>query len=361
MKVLIAGGGTGGHLMPALALAEGFRAASPDIEPVLVGAERGVDAEILPQRPFRHYLIPAEPFYRSRWWRNLRLPLSALRVWRAVGRVLDHERPALVVGTGGYAAGPVVLRAARRRLPTALQEQNAVPGVAARWLARVVAQVHLGFPEAADHLRVRKGTEVYSFGNPVRPITRLEKSEARRRFGLAADRPVLLLVGGSQGARALNEALAAALESRGLEDFAVLWGSGPSHLARFERYARTGRVVIRGFFDSIDQAYAAADLAVARAGAMTIAELCAWGLPSVLVPLPTAAADHQTHNAQALAAAGAALHLPQSDLTPERLGNEVRDLVGAPDRLRAMGLLARARGNPEACQQIVSKMLTLVR
>ncbi|MGH7676776.1 MAG: UDP-N-acetylglucosamine--N-acetylmuramyl-(pentapeptide) pyrophosphoryl-undecaprenol N-acetylglucosamine transferase, partial [Gemmatimonadales bacterium] len=136
MKVLLAGGGTGGHLMPALALAEALREARPDMEPVLVGAERGLDGQVLSQRPFRYHLLPLEPIYRRAWWRNARWPFVAWRAWRAVGRLLDAERPAIVIGTGGYAAGPVVWRAQRRGLPTALQEQNAFPGLTTRWLAR---------------------------------------------------------------------------------------------------------------------------------------------------------------------------------------------------------------------------------
>src|SRR5881628_646582 len=159
MRVLLAGGGTGGHLMPALALAQALAAARADVEPVLVGAERGIEAQLLPRYPFRYALLPIEPIYRSRWWKNLRWPLIAGQVWRSVGRVLDAERPALVIGTGGYAAGPVVWRAARRGIPTVLQEQNAFPGLTTRWLARRARQVHLGFPEARERLRPGRGTE----------------------------------------------------------------------------------------------------------------------------------------------------------------------------------------------------------
>src|SRR2546427_6307449 len=141
MKVLIAGGGTGGHLMPALALAHGLRRARPDIEPVLVGAERGIEAQVLPRYPFRHHLLPMEPIYRHTWWRNVRWLLIAGRAWRAVGRVLDAEQPVIVVGTGGYAAGPVVWRAQQRGVPTALQEQNASPVLATRTLSRPARRV----------------------------------------------------------------------------------------------------------------------------------------------------------------------------------------------------------------------------
>src|SRR5256885_13655789 len=159
--------------MPALALAQALRQARSDIDPVLVGAERGIEAQVLPRYPFRHHLLPMEPIYRRTWWNNLRALVTAGRAWRAVGRVLDAEQPVIVVGTGGYAAGPVVWRAQRRRIPTVLQEQNAFPGLATRWLARHARQGHLGVSEAGKPLRAGPRTGAFPLGNPIRaPQTR---------------------------------------------------------------------------------------------------------------------------------------------------------------------------------------------
>src|SRR5581483_7071619 len=341
LRIVIAGGGTGGHLIPALALAAALREARPDVEPVLVGAERGVEAQVLPRHPFRYHLVPIEPVYRRAWWRNARAPLAALRAWRAAGWVLDREAPALVIGTGGYAAGPVVWRAQRRGIPTALQEQNALPGLTTRWLARRARQVHLGFPEARARLRVGPRTAVYAFGNPIRP------PESGGPGDVAA-------------ARAARAALAGALERRLLDAVNVVWGTGPAHAATLERYAVPGRVLVRGFFDPMSIAYRAADVVVARAGAMTVAELCAWGKASILVPLPSAAADHQRRNAQALADAGAALVLAEADLNPFALAAAIMRLVTDPAQRADLAARARARGHPEAARAIVSKILTLV-
>ena len=360
MRILLAGGGTGGHLMPALALAQSLRDAGRGIEPVLVGAERGIEADVLPRYPFRHHLLPMEPIYRRTWWKNLRWPLIVGRAWRAVGRVLDAERPAIVIGTGGYAAGPVVWRAQRRGLPTVLQEQNALAGLATRWLARRARQVHLGFPEAREQLRPGPHTAVFALGNPIRRPEPGSRETAHGALGLAPERPTLFVFGGSQGARAINYAVAGALERRLLDGINVVWGTGTAHADALARYAVPGRVVVRGFFDPIAPAYRAADLVVARAGAMTVAELCAWGKPSILVPLPTAAADHQTRNAVALAAAGAAIHLPEERLTPFVLAQEVTGLVADRSRLEGLGTRARGRGHPDAAKEIVSKILTLL-
>ena len=360
LRILLAGGGTGGHLMPALALAQALQQARPDVEPVLVGAARGIEAQVLPRYPFRHHLLPMQPIYRRTWWNNVRSLLTAGRAWRAVGRVLDAEQPVIVIGTGGYAAGPVVWRAQRRGLPTVLQEQNAFPGLTTRWLARRARQIHLGFPETRERLRVGSHTAVFALGNPIRVPEPGSRDAALVALGLAPERSTLLVFGGSQGARAINYAVAGALERRLLDEVNVIWGTGTAHVDALARYAVAGRVVVRGFFDRMAPVYRAADLVVARAGAMTVAELCAWGKASILVPLPSAAADHQTHNAAALAEAGAAIHLSEPRLTPYTLAQEVTALVADRARLESLGSRAQGRGHPDAAREIVSKILTLI-
>jgi len=301
-----------------------------------------------------------QPIYRRTWWNNVRSLLTAGRAWRAVGRVLDAEQPVIVIGTGGYAAGPVVWRAQRRGLPTVLQEQNAFPGLATRWLARRARQIHLGFPETRERLRVGSHTAVFALGNPIRVPEPGSRDAALVALGLAPERSTLLVFGGSQGARAINYAVAGALERRLLDEVNVIWGTGTAHVDALARYAVAGRVVVRGFFDRMAPVYRAADLVVARAGAMTVAELCAWGKASILVPLPSAAADHQTHNAAALAEAGAAIHLSEPRLTPYTLAQEVTALVADRARLESLGSRAQGRGHPDAAREIVSKILTLI-
>lgn len=356
-RILIAGGGTGGHLMPALALARA--AADAGHQPVLVGAERGIDAHILPQQPFPFHLLPMEPLYRHAWWRNLRWPVIAVRAWRAAGRVLTQERPAIVIGTGGYAAAPAVWRAQRAGIPTVLQEANAFPGLATRLFTRRARQIHLAFPEARARLVAGATTEICVTGNPVRPPEPGDRGAALAEFGLLADRPTVLVIGGSQGARALNEAVAGALAQGALAGVNVIWGTGRAHRARYAHLGAPHHVVVRGFIDPIAPAYRAADLVVSRAGS-TVAELCAWGKASVLVPLPTAAADHQTFNARALADAGAAVLLLERDLSPQSLADVVAALLGDPGRLASLADAARRRGHPDAARVIMSKILTLL-
>jgi len=357
-RVLIAGGGTGGHLTPALAIATALRAAGRDLEPVLVGAERGVEAKLLPQRDFRFHLLPAEPLYRRQWWRNARWPMIAWRLIRRVDALLDAEQPAVVIGTGGYASAAVVWRAAGRGIPTAVQEQNSYPGLANRLLARRVREVWLGLSEARAFLTPGAHTSVVETGIPIVPPTPARRDAALTRFGLSGTRPILLVTGGSQGALAINTAVATMLP-RLAEDADLLWVTGPATYDRFVRHHAAPGVQVIPFLDPMADGYAVADGVVSRAGMLTVAELCAWGLPSVLIPLPTAAADHQTGNARAMANAGAARFLPQSELTPERLLDEVRMLLARSVSRTAMQEAARRRGRPDAAREIVSRILTL--
>jgi UDP-N-acetylglucosamine--N-acetylmuramyl-(pentapeptide) pyrophosphoryl-undecaprenol N-acetylglucosamine transferase len=359
-RILIAGGGTGGHLMPALAIASALVERDSGIEPILIGAARGVEARLLPTRDFRYHLLPTEPIYRRAWWKNLRWPLIAGRLLRHVDRLFEDECPAAVLGTGGYASAPVVWWAARQGIPTAIQEQNAYPGLATRWLSRRVRHVYLGLPEARRLLQFGSQTQVFDTGNPIAVPTPDRRGTAQAQFGLDPSRRVVLVTGGSQGALAINKAVAGWVDSGGLNHTALIWVTGKGTHGDFARYHRPPDVHVVDFLDPMADGYAVADLVVSRAGMITVAELCAWGLPSVLVPLPTAAADHQTHNARVLAEAGAAFLLPQNELTSTRLAEMIERLLADGGVRQSMASRAKARGRPHAAAEIVSNLLTLV-
>ncbi|UCC47886.1 MAG: UDP-N-acetylglucosamine--N-acetylmuramyl-(pentapeptide) pyrophosphoryl-undecaprenol N-acetylglucosamine transferase [Gemmatimonadota bacterium] len=373
-RAIIAGGGTGGHLYPALNLAEALeRLAREEIEILLVGAQRGVEARILPERGVAHCLLPLEPIYRRRPWRNWRLLPSAIRSVRELHRLFGTFAPHLVVGTGGYAAGPVVAWAVLRGLPTAIQEQNSYPGLTTRWLAPYVDQLHLGYVEAMKHLWPGPDTIVRALGNPIRwPDQRPHPDSVRAQFGLGPG-PAVLVVGGSQGARPINEMLIAALEAvnRGdlpplPEDAQLLWSTGPAHHAAVsDRLAVLGvQVPVRAvpYIHEMERALEVAALAVSRAGALALAELCAWGVPSVLIPLPHAAADHQRWNARSLQAQGAAVVLEEFEVTrsPGLLWHTVVDLLNEPGRLERMRRGAESCGNPHAADAIATDLWRLM-
>lgn len=370
-RVLLAGGGTGGHLYPALALAEAMQSESHDVEVEFVGARRGVEATVLPRRGVPYTLLPMEPVYRSRPWRNWRLVPAATRSFAAIAALFRRYRPQLVVGTGGYASAPACLWAVAKRVPMAVQEQNALPGATTRLLARYARQVHLGFPEAEKRIRPGRRTRVFALGNPIRPPdTSLNRLACRESFGLGRSATVVLVVGGSQGARGINEVVIGALEQvaagrltrpPGLE---LLWATGPANYdalrARLEQIDAKAWSHLVAYIDDMPRALAATDIAISRAGAMMTAELLAWGIPSLLVPLPTAAADHQMRNARALEAAGAAVCLEESSLTPDVLWQELSALVGHEGKRARMNQAAMRRARPDAARAIARELLTLV-
>jgi UDP-N-acetylglucosamine--N-acetylmuramyl-(pentapeptide) pyrophosphoryl-undecaprenol N-acetylglucosamine transferase len=362
MRILFAGGGTGGHLYPGLAIARVVQRLDPTARPYFVGARRGIERDVLPTSGFPHRLLDLHPIYRSRPWENWRTLVGFAAAWREIGALAREERPAVVVGTGGYAAAATCAWGAAHGIPVALQEQNSFAGITARLIARVAREIYLGYGEAARSLRPRRGAWMEETGNPIEPppSPRPARHVARRSWEFPASGRVLLITGGSQGARVLNEIVGGWIE-RGLPDgLYVIWATGK---ASFSEYAKleSPRVRVRAYLSPIADAYAAADAAVTRAGALTLAELCAWGIPGILVPLPSAAADHQTANARALAASGAARELPQRELNIERLDREVRSLVGDATRLEAMVRAALARGRPEAAETIAKRVLALAR
>jgi UDP-N-acetylglucosamine--N-acetylmuramyl-(pentapeptide) pyrophosphoryl-undecaprenol N-acetylglucosamine transferase len=362
VRVLFTGGGTGGHLYPALAIARALVRLRPDVRPHFVGATRGIERTILPGTEFPHTLLDLHPVYRARPWRNWRTAAGVVTGWRRLGALAREEAPRLVVATGGYAASGALAFAAWRGIPYVLQEQNSFPGQTVRLFARWARELYLGFPEAAGMLPEGARARVLDTGNPIEPPPQVRPDRARLRetWGLEpAVRFVVLAFGGSQGSAALN-ALVDGWVASGLPDgVGVIWGTGREH---YERHAAraSSRVVVRPYLAPIGDAYAVTDLAIARAGAMTTAELCAWGIPMFLVPLPTAAADHQTANARALAEVGAARWVPQHEATAVALGRVVAEAVDDPARRAEWAAASLRRGRPEASMRIAERLVTLL-
>jgi UDP-N-acetylglucosamine--N-acetylmuramyl-(pentapeptide) pyrophosphoryl-undecaprenol N-acetylglucosamine transferase len=281
-----------------------------------------------------------------------------------VREILRRESPVLAVGTGGYASGPALWAASGRGIPIVIQEQNAYPGFATRRLAGRAAQIHLGFPEARRYLRPGPATAVLDTGNPIVPPPAAEcrrlKAEAKKDLGFDPDRPLVLVTGGSQGSVAMNEVVAAALTS-GLwpKDVQLLWQTGAASYDRF-RSLSAFSLQLSAFIDPMADAWSAADLVVARGGASTFADMAAWGLPSIIVPLPTSAANHQLVNGRALEAAGAAVLLEQHRLTAASLVATVGQLLSDPARMAGIASAAHARARPFAAAEIARQALQLV-
>jgi len=355
MKILLAGGGTGGHLFPAVAIAQQLLASEPGSETLFVGTERGIEARILPQLDLPLRTIDIAGFVgRSLLGKMALVP----KMWRSLRQsltIIDQFRPDVVVGVGGYASGPVLLAAKRRGCPILIHEQNAAPGLTNRLLGRMARRICLTFAESGTYF---SGRTVVT-GNPVR-------SAMTSCPALPETPPTLLVFGGSRGARAINQAMCAALP--GLESWRerlqIIHQTGEDDLQEVrDAYASAGwsDAEVRPFIDDMAEVYGRAQLIVCRAGATTIAELTACGRPAVLIPYPHAAGDHQTANARVLAEKGAGLLLPQAQLDGERLATLVGDLLGDRQRLLEMAGAARSLGRPEAAGMILEQCRAIAR
>ena len=411
MMVVFAGGKTAGHFHPARNIAEALaamlcgdagssrsRPSSPGADhgrdaafsPFFVGAEEGIEARELPRLGYDHVLFPlrglAHPLRSGREgaaarrfaWATIGNVRAVWLLCRAVLRLVAEfrrRRAAAVVLTGGYAAAPAGIAGVLLRLPLVLQEQNVHAGKTTRLMARWACQIHVAHPEAAASLPRGARPRARLTGNPIRPLpppARRDPAQARAALDLPPEGRVVLLIGGSQGAQALNRAALDVLPGQAPDDCCVLWVTGLSHYESLRRALGDGdrlreRVRLAPYLepDSMYLALAAATLAVSRAGAMATSEFLAWGLPAVLVPLPTAAADHQSRNAATLESAGAAVVVPERDhagraLTGERLWTTVAGLLAEPERLTAMSRAALDRARPAAAADVARAVASLL-
>ena len=356
----IAGGGTGGHLYPGLAIADALKAQRPELDIMFIGAHRGIEKSVLPTTRWRHEFLDLHPLYRARPWENWKTALGLRSAFKSIRRLMAQNQPLGVLGTGGYAAGALLGYARLHDVPYFLQEQNAVAGLTVRFFSSRARQTFVGFPEATATLPPEARAHVTVTGNPITPppSPRPDRAAARVAWGFPDTvSRVLLVFGGSQGARAINDAIAAWLPQRLPSDWGAIWVTGKNEHARLAHHAST-RIRVVAYQQPMAQAYATVDLAVARAGAMSTAELCAWGVPMVLVPLPTAAADHQAKNAAALADAGAALLVLQAVLPSNALGSALDALCADRAPLVAMAEAALSRARPDASQVIAGAIIT---
>jgi UDP-N-acetylglucosamine--N-acetylmuramyl-(pentapeptide) pyrophosphoryl-undecaprenol N-acetylglucosamine transferase len=365
VKVLIAGGGTGGHVFPGLALADRLR----DHHGAVVsfaGSPSGPEARLVPAAGYPFHPVEAAPLYREVSRRAARAPFVALRSVRASRPIVAEAD--VVVGVGGYVSVPPGLAARRAKVPLVIHEQNAIPSLSNRLLARRAIAVGLTFEDARDHLPGRAAATVT--GDPVRaPILAVPShradlaAEARAAFDLEEGRTTVVVFGGSQGALHLDEALAGALPAladRG--DLQVLVLTGPEHedVVRPLGGETPLRVRVLPFLDRMELAYALADLAVTRAGATSIAEMTVCGVPMILVPYPHATENHQEANARALERAGAADVELDRDLSPQGLARRILDGVDERDRRAAMAAASAAWGKPDADRRLADLVVGAV-
>ena len=366
-RVVVGAGGTGGHIFPGLALARAIQEADPDALVDFVGTQRGLEKTLIPGAGFPLHMIDVLPLQRKVGLEPLLAGPAFVRATWQARRLLKSLGADVAVGMGGYPSLPVMAAAASLRLPSLLHESGAVAGLANRIAGRLTRNVALAFDEAASAFKRPTRT----VGMPLSPaIARMDRAalraEARAAYGLAGDRVAVLVMGGSLGALSLNTlALGLAERWKARDDVRIILKAGRGHLGSTqEKLAELGAAHVVNameFLDRMELAYAAADVAITRAGAGTVAELPAAGLPAVLIPYPHAPGDHQTLNAQPLVDAGAAYVVADREASPGRIGPLLEELMADRDRLASMGARAKALAKPEAAAELAAWVLELAR
>jgi UDP-N-acetylglucosamine--N-acetylmuramyl-(pentapeptide) pyrophosphoryl-undecaprenol N-acetylglucosamine transferase len=366
MKVIVSGGGTGGHIFPAIAIANAIKSRVPDADILFVGAEGRMEMEKVPAAGFKIVGLPIVGIQRRLTWRNLLVPF---RIWQSLrkARALVKEfKPDLAIGVGGYASGPMLRVAASMGVPTLIQEQNSYAGITNKILASKASVVCVAYEEMEAFFPKEK---IVLTGNPVR--TEVASIEGKRPaaeafFSLAKDRKTILVIGGSLGARTINEALARHVSEWIKVGFQVIWQTGksgyPNACSVVEKMPPdiASHIKAMEFIREMDMAYAAADIIVSRAGAMSISELCLVGKPVIFVPSPHVAEDHQSKNAMALVTRNAGWMLRDAEAV-EHLGEKVMALLEDKELCKAMSANIRKLAMPDATDRIASIAIQLAR
>jgi UDP-N-acetylglucosamine--N-acetylmuramyl-(pentapeptide) pyrophosphoryl-undecaprenol N-acetylglucosamine transferase len=362
MKIIISGGGTGGHIYPAIAIANELKSIQPQAEILFVGAQGRMEMEKVPKAGYPIEGLWISGIQRNFSLDNLSFPLKVISsCWKA-GNIIRRFKPDVAIGVGGYASGPLLYMATRYKIPTLIQEQNSFAGLTNKWLAKKVNRICVAY-DGMDRFFPKEKISIT--GNPVRSdILNLEgkKEEAYRYFGLDSTKKTLLVIGGSLGARSINQAISAHLGQIASSGLQLLWQTGKNSYqvhAQESEYLQNPCLKKTEFIYPMDLAYSIADVVISRAGALAVSELCIAGKPTVFVPLPTAAEDHQTQNALSLTKKEAGLLVKDADaltlLTPTAL-----QLIGDESKCRSLSQNIHTLAKPEATASIVKEVLAIV-
>ncbi len=366
MRIILSGGGTGGHIYPAIAIGQALKKEWPQAEILYLGTEKGLERQIIPQTGFAFRTIEIMGWQRKVSLQMIKAGLKVFKGLRQASRIMKEFSPDLVIGTGGYVCLPVVWAASRRKIPTILHEQNALPGITNKFLSRKVDYLLITFPEAAAHFPAAVQARIRVTGLPIRPrILAVSREEALNFFGLAGDKPVLLVSGGSRGARSLNSAMIVVYK-RAKElnfPFSIIHLTGQEGLAEVQReLAQAGleeedyvNIIIKPYLHEMEYALACADLCIGRAGATFLAEITAKGLPGILVPYPYATENHQEYNARSLEKRGAAKVILDKDLRDKEslLAEQLMEIITDKEKLRELASCSLQAGKPDAVEKIL--------
>lgn len=364
-RFIISGGGTGGHIFPALAIAHQLKKEIPDAEILFIGAKGKMEMTRVPEAGYRIEGLDVFGIRRDLSWNgiksNLKLPFVLLKTMRKVRRILCRFKPDVVIGVGGYASGPALRAAQSLKIPTVIQEQNSYPGKTNKWLSKKVVKICVAY-DGLEHFFQKD--KIVKTGNPVRVEIihfQLKLEEAYSFFNLDKNKKTILIIGGSQGARTINQALLSHIEDFKNTEYQLIWQTGElfyntNKEQLFQLESQNIRIV--PFIKCMDLAYSVADYIVSRAGALAIAELSIVGVPTILIPLPTAAEDHQTANARQLSEANAAILLQDKEVQ-EKLYPTLIRLMNDVDKSNEMAKNIKAFARPDAINEIVKEILDI--
>lgn len=357
-KVIISGGGTGGHIFPAIAIAKALEKLQPNCEIIFVGAEGKMEMEKVPQAGYEIIGLPIAGIQRKFTWKNFLIPFKIWKSLRQARKIIRNFQPDVAIGVGGYASGPLLQVASSMSVPTVIQEQNSYPGITNKLLAKRARKICVAY-EGLESFFPRE--KIILTGNPVRmEVTQLEgkREKAIHHFELSPTKKTILIVGGSLGARSINEAVDLQHEQMIQEGWQVIWQTGKNYTVQSQPVS--SEVKVHTFIRDMDLAYAAADIIVSRAGAMSISELCLVGKPTILVPSPNVAEDHQTKNAMALVSKDAAILVTDANIKTD-LYTTLKGLVASEERQAKLSQNIFALGKKDAAESIAREVLTFAR
>ena len=361
-KIIIAGGGTGGHLFPAIAIGEEIKERIPNAQIHFVGSNFGLEAKVYSVKDLLHTLLPIKGLQRGlsleSVLKNLLLPYRLIKSFLKLRLLFKEFSPQLVIGTGGYASAIPLLMATRQKplVPIVLQEQNSYPGITTRWFAKKANLICSAFNMDSNNLNKK----AIITGNPIRNnIINGNKSLALRDYNLVEDKKTIFIFGGSQGSAFLNKSIANIIKNFDFNKIQVLWQTGDKEYQKYKNL-RNKKVKVVPFINDMANAYALSDLVVCRSGALTLSEVTICGKPSVLIPFSAAAGNHQLKNAKTLFDAGAAILLEERDLTTKKLLKAINQLISNKMLLDKMSIASRSLGKPNATKTIVDHIMEII-
>ncbi|MBF8807684.1 MAG: undecaprenyldiphospho-muramoylpentapeptide beta-N-acetylglucosaminyltransferase [Enterococcus lacertideformus] len=359
MKILVTGGGTGGHIYPALAFVNYVKKQEPNTEFMYVGAKRGLENKIVPQTGIPFHTLEIQGFQRKVSLTNVKTIQLFFKSIYEAKKILKDFKPDIVIGTGGYVSGAVVYAASKLGIPTIIHEQNSVPGMTNKFLSRYVDRIALSFMDAAPFFPEEKSSLI---GNPrAQEVADMNKSRILENFGLDPEKKTVLIFGGSQGALKINQAVTEFLTTFDRSDYQILYASGERYYQEIKKkVSPSTNVSIQPYISKMAEVMAASDLLVGRAGATSIAELTALGLPAILIPSPYVTNDHQTKNALSLVNANAAKMIKDDELDGQTLKLAIEEIMSNDTLQKQMSAASKEQGIPDASERMYNLVITLI-